>query len=89
MPLIKSAAKKMRRDARKRKENKNLRLELKKITKEAVENPTPKLVSKATSALDKAVKRGLMHKNTVSRKKSTLAKKLKAIGEPAKNRKKG
>ncbi len=88
MPLIKSAIKKMRRDARKRLENRNIRLELKKTTKKAIENPNPELVNKANSVLDKAVKRGLIHKNTASRNKSSIAKKLRLVDKTVKSRKK-
>jgi len=38
------------------------------------------LQSKAQSALDKAAKKGVMHKNKVARKKSQLAKAAKAAG---------
>jgi small subunit ribosomal protein S20 len=88
MPLIKSAIKKMRRDARKRIGNRNVRLELKKTTKKALENPTPEFVNKANSVLDKAVKRGLIHKNTAGRNKASLAKKLKLADKTKKARKK-
>lgn len=78
MPLTKSAIKKMRQDERKKIVNKKLLLNLKKVTKEAKENSTLELVRKAFSILDKAAKRGLIHKNTVSRKKSSLAKMLQS-----------
>lgn len=83
MPLIKSAIKKMRQDARKRVVNKKLRLELKKVTKKAGENPSSESIKQAYSTLDKAVKRGLIHKNTAARKKSSLAKKIQV--RPAKS----
>lgn len=34
---------------------------------------------KAASVIDKAVKKGVIHKNTAARKKSALAKKLNAL----------
>ncbi len=37
------------------------------------------LYRKVTSLIDKAVAKGSLHKNTASRKKSRLSKKLKAI----------
>ena len=75
MPLIKSAIKKMRQDAKKRVFNKNLSTKLKQLTKKAYENPTPELVNKTFSLIDKAAKKGLIHKNTANRKKSLLSKK--------------
>lgn len=40
-----------------------------------------KLLSQTYQALDKAVKRGIIKKNTASRKKSRLCKAIKKIGE--------
>jgi small subunit ribosomal protein S20 len=42
-------------------------------------NEAEKLLSSAFKALDKAAKRGVIKKNTASRKKSRLAKALKKI----------
>ncbi len=77
MPLLKHAIKKMRQDARQRKVNLKARLELKTVTKKALESPNAGSLSQAYSVLDKAVKTNLIHKNTAARKKSSLAKKLK------------
>lgn len=37
------------------------------------------LYKKVTSAIDKAVAKGTLHKNTASRKKSRLSKKIKTV----------
>ena len=88
MPLLKHAIKKMRQDARRRKVNLKARSGLKSLTKKASENPSSESLSKAFSALDKAVKTNLIHKNTAARKKSSLAKKLKVTKKPASKGKK-
>ena len=66
----------MRQDERRKKVNRTRKDGLKKVLKAALENPSSETVSRAFSALDKASKLGLLHKNTVSRQKSNLAKKL-------------
>lgn len=78
MPIIKSAIKKMRQDAHRRLANTKYRSELKRIIKMARENPTAESVSKAFSILDKAVKKGLVHKNSAARTKAALSKKVQA-----------
>lgn len=42
--------------------------------KEQVKTETAKVITKLYSILDKAVKKGVIHKNTAARKKSNLAK---------------
>ncbi len=81
MPLLKHAIKKMRQDARKRIKNKKINTELKSVIKKASENPSSKNVSGAFSAIDKAVKVNLLHKNTAARKKSSLAAKIKTVSK--------
>ena len=78
MPIIKSAIKKMRQDAHRRLANTKYRSELKRVVKLARENPTAESVSKAFSILDKAVKKGLVHKNSAGRTKAALSKKAQA-----------
>ncbi len=86
MPVIKSAKKALRGSERKRIFN----LRKKRAMKEAVITVT-KLVSdkkskealeklpEAYKAIDKAVKRGILKKNTAARKKSVLARSIKNI----------
>ena len=80
MPIIKSA-KKAARQATKRTANnaaikKNIRLALKSFKK----SPTSKSASAIQSEYDKAVKKGLLKKNTASRRKAEIAKIAKAAG---------
>ena len=42
-------------------------------------NEAKELYQKVTSLIDKAVAKGTLHKNTASRKKSRLSKKIKAV----------
>ncbi|MBI4037270.1 30S ribosomal protein S20 [Candidatus Daviesbacteria bacterium] len=78
MPIIKSAIKKVRKDKTRTARNKRRESNLKKLLKEARRNPNQKNLQAVSSALDKAAKVKLIHKNRASRLKSRLAKLLKA-----------
>jgi small subunit ribosomal protein S20 len=74
MPIIKSAIKKMRRDARRRVATAKIKIALKKVVKTAHQKPTGAALSAAQKSLDKAAKTGLVHKNKAARLKSRLAR---------------
>lgn len=81
MPNTKSAAKAMRQAARRRQYNIATKDKYKsavKSVKKAVASESKKTATEglklAMAALDKAAKKGVIHKNTASRKKSRLAK---------------
>lgn len=74
MPVIKSAKKKLRQDIKKTLENKVLKTLFQKLVKKAKKNPTENNIKLAAKAIDKAVKRGIIHKNKAARIKSSLAK---------------
>jgi small subunit ribosomal protein S20 len=81
MPNTKSAAKAMRQAKRRTVFNlatkTKFRTAVKTTRKAIVASQKPEAVEslkKAMSALDKAAKKGVIHKNTASRKKSRLAK---------------
>jgi len=80
MPIIKSAKKRVKTTrkatARNARAKKTLRGALKAFTK----TTTAKNHSAAQSALDKAAKKGLLHKNKVARKKRQLAAAAKKAG---------
>jgi small subunit ribosomal protein S20 len=84
MPIIKSAKKRVRTSTKAAVRNSKTKRTLKgalkafhaAITGGAKE--ARKLESKAHSELDKAAKKGIMHKNKVARKKSQLARAAKA-----------
>ncbi|MFA5841420.1 MAG: 30S ribosomal protein S20 [Candidatus Paceibacterota bacterium] len=86
MALTKTARKQIRVSKR-RKVHNDRRMKVMKSTVKDVrklivggkKNEAEKLLSSAFKALDKAAKRGVIKKNTASRKKSRLAKALKKI----------
>ncbi len=80
MPIIKSAKKRVRvarkASVRNSKTKRNLKASLKLIAK----SPSTKSHSNAQSNLDKAVKKGVIHKNKAARLKRKAAAKAKAAG---------
>lgn len=78
MPLIKSAIKKMRKDKERTLRNAKRENAMKKVVKTARRAPNAKNLTAAFSALDKAAKVNLIHKNKASRLKSRLSKLLAA-----------
>ncbi|MFX3633707.1 MAG: 30S ribosomal protein S20 [Candidatus Pristimantibacillus sp.] len=90
MPNIKSAIKRVKTSEKRRALNASQKSALRTAVKSAdqaiagtdVEVAKAALVL-ATKKLDKAVTKGLIHKNAASRKKSRLAKKLNALSAQA------
>lgn len=78
MAITASAKKAHRASLKKRVFNIRRKRELLNATKEARKEMTAESLSKAYQAIDKAAKRGVIKKNTAARKKSRLAKALKA-----------
>ena len=81
MPITQSAKKALRGSLVKKAMNdrnkKNIKESVKKIeklVKEKKQSETKKLLPEAYSVIDKAAKRGVIKKNTASRKKSRLSK---------------
>jgi len=77
MPITTSALKALRKDKRKTKINKRIRLKLKTVIQEVEKKPTKKNLKSSYSILDRAAKKKIIHKNKASRLKSRLAKLLK------------
>ncbi len=81
MPNIKSAKKRVRIAEENRKRNKGLKTRIKNITRQLKEEKDPKkkeeLLKAAYSAVDKAVKHKVIHKNTAARKKAQFARLVK------------
>ncbi|MAF32422.1 MAG: 30S ribosomal protein S20 [Desulfobacterales bacterium] len=82
----KSAIKRARQNERKRLQNKRLKTRIKKVTKEVrlAEDESQKITTLnrlniAKSVIDKAAKKGAVHRNTASRKISRLSKVVDAI----------
>lgn len=85
MPIIKSAIKRVRLEARRQKRNTITKNRFKELVKEFVKlindgktDEATKLFPQVQKALDMAAKKNLLHKNNVARKKSSLAKMLAA-----------
>jgi small subunit ribosomal protein S20 len=88
MPNTKSAAKAMRQSARRRgynlKTKEKVRTAVKSLTKNITAGKRDDSLTglkAAMSALDKAAKKGVIHKNTASRKKSRLAKAIAKLAK--------
>lgn len=74
MPIIKSAKKAARQAVKRTAHNGEIKRAIKAALKAFKANPTPENAAKAQSEYDKAVKKGLIKKNTASRRKANLAK---------------
>ena len=77
MPVTPSAEKALRRDKRKTKINKPVRTKVLSAVKKVIKSPSADSLKEAYSAVDRAAKRGVIHKNKASRIKSRLQKKIK------------
>jgi small subunit ribosomal protein S20 len=81
VPNIKSAKKRVKIAEKKRKRNKGIKTQIKNIVRKLKEEKDSKkreeLLKNAYSIVDKAVKKGVLHKNTAARKKSKLANLVK------------
>ncbi len=80
MPIIKSAKKRVKTTRKATVRNAKTKRSLRSSLKGFLKKPTASSKSKAESNLDKAHKKGLIHKNKVARKKKQLAKASKAAG---------
>ena len=84
MANTKSAIKRMRQSETRRARNRMIRSKVRtavKIARTAVAGPGPEARSAVLDAirtLDKAVTKGVLHRNTAARKKSALARRLAA-----------
>lgn len=88
MPNTKSAAKAMRQANRRHANNlktkskfKTAVKKVKKLVTESKAADAATALKDAMSTMDKAVKKGVMHKNTASRKKSRLAKAINKLAK--------
>lgn len=80
MPIIKSAIKRMKQTAVRRARNMSTKRDIKSAVKAFFAEPSAKGLSAAQSEIDTAVKKGLIKKNTASRRKASLAKVAKDAG---------
>lgn len=80
MPIIKSAIKRAKQTIVRRDRNVGIKRDIKTAVKAFHAEPSATTLSKAHSEFDKAVKKGLLKKNTVARRKASLAKVAKDAG---------
>ena len=89
MPVIKSAKKKLRADARKKIVNLKVKTQMKSALKKFAANPAREVLAQAYSALDTAAKKAISPKGRANRKKARLAallsKSSKSNPTPPKN----
>ncbi len=74
MPIIKSATKRARQSVKRTANNRKIKTAIKTAVKAFIAEPSQKNLSTAQSEFDKAVKKGLLKKNTASRRKANLSK---------------
>jgi len=80
MPIIQSAKKRVRTARKATVRNSKTKRNLKSALKLFAKSPTAKSHSSAASALDKAAKKGVIHKNKAARLKRRAAARAKAAG---------
>ena len=78
MPNIKSAMKRVKVSKKKNLRNRMIKSGVKTAVKKYEAALTQEQLSMASSALDKAATKGVIHKNAANRKKARLARKLAA-----------
>lgn len=84
MPVIKQAIKKVRQDRRKTTVNLRRKLAYKKAVHDFRRQPSKKVLTAVFSALDRAAKTNVIHKNKAARLKSRLSKMIASGAKPSK-----
>lgn len=86
MPNIKSSIRSVKTDAERRAKNSAVKSQIRTATRKTVEaveagavEDAKKALVQATSVIDKAASKGVLHKNTAARKKSYLTAKVNAL----------
>jgi small subunit ribosomal protein S20 len=80
MPISASSKKSLRKSIKNHKANSFLKNKFRDLVKKFTAKPTIENMKEAQSMLDKAVKKGILHKNKVARMKSQLSKKIGGEG---------
>ncbi len=80
MPIIKSAIKRAKQATKRRERNVGIKHDIKDAVKAFLAKPSAKNLGSAYSEIDTAVKKGLIKKNTASRRKANLSKIAKNAG---------
>jgi small subunit ribosomal protein S20 len=91
MPIIKSAIKRVRQQAKRRSRNLQVKRAIHQDVRafsDAVEAGDAKLTAEtlvaAISEIDRAIKKGTLHRNTAARRKSSLQRQANQLIKPAK-----
>jgi ribosomal protein S20 len=79
MPIIKSAIKKLKQSLVRADANRLVKRQVKELIDSFKKKPTSVSYSKTVSAIDKAAKKGVFHRNKAARLKSRLSKKLPRV----------
>lgn len=74
MPIIKSAIKRVKQAGKRREQNISTKNNVKTATKAFLQDPSAELLSTAHSAIDSAVKKNVLKKNTAARRKARLSR---------------
>lgn len=74
MPILKNAKKALRSSTKKAEVNGRIRSMLKTMADKMIKTPSAEVLSQAFSAVDKAVKRKVIHANKAARIKSRMSK---------------
>jgi small subunit ribosomal protein S20 len=76
MANTKSAAKRARQSIKRMRHNRSVRTRLRTLRKQLRTDAAPENIRAIISALDKAAKRGVIHRNTANRRKARLNRTL-------------
>jgi len=79
MANTKSALKRVRTSIKRNLRNRQVKSAVRTAVRKFTDNVTVESLRNAISALDKAVSKGVLHRNTAARKKSRLTLKLNAL----------
>jgi len=80
MPIIKSAIKRAKQTIKRRERNVTTKRDLKDAVKAFTTKPSTTTLSAVQSAIDTAVKKNVLNKNTASRRKALFSKQAKEAG---------
>lgn len=80
MPIIKSAKKAARQATKRTSKNEQIKKMIKLALKDFKKKPSEESASRIQSEYDKAVKKGLLKKNTAGRRKAAVARMAKEAG---------
>ena len=81
MPVLKNAKKKLKQDVKRTAQNRKLKENFRELIKAAKLDKKPATVGKAFSAIDKAAKQNVIHKNKAAHLKSQISKAISGVAQ--------